>query len=1194
MHLTAYLETALVSFFKHVQSFRKTKTILVVKLITIFLFAACLQVSASGYGQNISVSGKDLTLKKVFNEIQRQTGYSFLYVDTDLQKAKKITIDVRNEDLKDVLNKIFSGQPLTYTIIQNTIVVKEKEAVTQIVNPEEDELQTIDVRGKIVNDKGEPVIASVVVKGTGKGATTNNKGEFELKGVDENAVLVISGVGIETFEVRVNGRSDLNLSAKIKIAIGEEVIINTGYQRINRTNSTGSVATIGSKELEKRNATNILQNLEGTVAGLVQYRGIATIRGVSTLQAATSILVVVDGLPIEGSIADVNPYDIESVSVLKDAAAASIYGARASNGVIVVVTKKAKERGRTSVEVSSNITITNKPDYSYMNYMQPDQQVDWESGYYNWWFSGGGGTVANPITDFENNLALGSPVSPVQYAYYQLKKSQITQTQLDAQLSEFKKSDFAKQFKESALLNQVLQQYNLAIRSNNGSSQNSLVINYTTDNSGIINAFNRRLNLFYKGTYSLGKWLDLDYGVNSVIGRARSHNNTIATNPFNVPSYYNLFNADGSRAYYNTSQFNKYITVTETNPALFSTKFNHLDELERDFVNTSSMNTRYFLNLNFKALKGLTINPMFQYEDNRTNTSAYSEANSYTMRWLNNVYTTRSGTAPNYTYTKLLPVGGKLASSQSKSPNYTGRIQTNYDREFNRHKFMALAGMEFRETRIYGQRSTLLGYDEQLQTQATNNVNFGTLFNINTGTFWNPNYPTRQSHFNQISDIALIRDEMHRFASGYANLTYTFDRKYNLFGSVRKDYADLFGGDEKYRGRPLWSAGASWVASNEEFLQSYKWINYLKVRASYGLTGNIRNVTALLAASTGVNSTTQLPNATVTNPPNPQLRWEKTATTNLGVDFSLLSNRLAGSIDLYRRKGTDLFAQKRLDPSQGFTLLVINNASMINNGFEFNLGYEWVRSSRPNGFRWSSNLLGSWNRNRITDVDELTKNPLTLASGGSYKVGYPVRSVFSFQFAGLNASGVPQWYDSKGNKTTASLGPAEANAIVFSGDSDPRRTLSLNNDIYFKGFSLSVFAVYYGGHYFRARPVPVAWNTPTYSSMPSYYLNSWTPTKTDTDIPGVNQYYQVPINNQYYYSDNLVRAADFIKIRNIVLGYDLPTNIASKIKASNLRVRFQLNNPKSIWTKQKDVHVDPETGGMPIPTSFVFGLNANF
>lgn len=228
------------------------------------------------------------------------------------------------------------------------------------------------------------------------------------------------------------------------------------------------------------------------------------------------------------------------------------------------------------------------------------------------------------------------------------------------------------------------------------------------------------------------------------------------------------------------------------------------------------------------------------------------------------------------------------------------------------------------------------------------------------------------------------------------------------------------------------------------------------------------------------------------------------------------------------------------------------------------------------------------------DVDELTRNPLTLASGESYKIGYPVRSVFSFQFAGLDTKGVPQWYNSKGVATTTSLGANDADALVFTGNADPTTVLSLNNDFGFKGFSLSIFAVYYGGHYFRARPVPIPYPSANYAPLPSYLLNSWTPGNTNTDIPGSGQYYQVPITNQYYYSDNLVRQADFIKIRNIVLGYTIPHSVSSKIKSTNLKVRAQVNNPKSLWIKQKDVHVDPETGAAPIPASFVLGINANF
>lgn len=1184
------------------------KLLLIMKLVIIIFIASLMQVSAAGFAQKVSLSEKSASLESVFKKIRTQTGYDFVYDSKLINTNKTVSLNLRNVDLENALSRILDGQGLTFEIKDKVIVLSKRTPsfVDQLVS----KFNFIEVSGRVLDETGKPLPgATVKVKGKNISAVTDKNGRFFISGADVDDILVISYVGYLSTEAIVKSIHEADLSIKLKLIssnLEEVAIVNTGYQKIQQTKMTGSVTTIGSAELDKRNSTNIMQNLEGLVPGLVQTRLRTTIRGLSTFDATMrGILYVVDGLPIEGNINQINPYDIESVSVLKDAAAAAIYGARASNGVIVITTKRAKEVGKTAIEVSGNISITQKPDYSYQNWMSPAQQVDYESDYYKWWFGGGGNggpVVANPIGDFENRIASSTFITPIAYAYYQQKKGTINQTQLDAVLNDLKKNDFLAQYKDKAIQTGLTQQYNFAIRTNNGKNQNSLVVNYTTFNNGgnnlaLINSFTKTLNLFYKGSYNVGKWLDLDYGVNSVIGKIRTHNSEFANDPSNVPAYYKLLNDDGTRAYYYTGRFNGYNAINnETSSALASFKFNHLDELERDFNNNSTLNTRYYVNLNLKPLQGLTISPMFQVEDGRSTSSTYSEAESYTMRILQNVYTSRTGTAGNYVYTNLLPKGGKMMTAQYKSTNYTARAQANYNREFGKHGVIALIGTEFRQTLTNaGTKGILLGFDDQLQTQSTNQVNFGTLYNINNGAMWDANYPTRQYHFGQISSMALDpRETKHRYGSGYANVTYTYDRKYNLFGSARKDYADLFGGDEKYRGRPLWSVGASWIASNEDFIKDIKLINYLKVRGSYGLTGNIKNVTAFLAATTGINPVTQLPNASVSNPPNPQLRWEKTATTNIGVDFAMMDNRLRGAIDWYRRLGTDLFANKRLDPSEGFTSMTINNASMVNKGLELSLGYDWFRPTSRNGFEWSSNLTGSLNNNKVISVDELTRNPFTLATGGSFKVGYPVASIFAFKFAGLSATGVPQFYNAAGQPTTASLGPNDADAIVYMGNEDPKYNLALNNDFSYKGFSLSVFAIYQGGNYFRARQVPIGYPGPSYNQTPSYVLNGWSPTNTNTDVPASGQFYQVPLNNQYYYADNLVRSADFFKIRNIVVGYGLPREIASKIKAANLRLRLQIDNPNIVWYKQKDIRIDAETSGARIPTSFVFGLNANF
>lgn len=1180
------------------------KLLLIMKLV--FFIMTCMLVHTYGasYAQHVTIMEQNASLEQIIKQMRQQTGYDFLLDKDIFQQHRSIHVKLKNVSLDQALNLIVRGRDLAYSIEGKSVVIT-KEQKSKPKDELSDNTRSIQqgLAGLVVGEKSMPLAgATVKIKRTNQVAATDNKGFFRFDRLEVNDILEVSYVGYETSETLVTAGQlaqkeymIINMKPLLR-NLDEVIIVNTGFQKINRENITGSVTTVTSKDIEKRNSINVMDNLEGIVPGLVQYQGKATIRGISTMEASTGILVVVDGLPIEGSIADVNPYDIESVTVLKDAAAAAIYGARASNGVIVVTTKKATEKGRTSVEASANMTITEKPDYSYNNFMSSSQQVDWESNYYKWWFNGGGGTVKQPIKDFENNITIGQAITPVQYAYYQLISNQINQSELDARLQSYKQHDFAKEYHDHALVKGVVQQYNLALRTNNGKAQNSFVLNYVSDNKAVINAFDRRINLHYKGGYNVDKWLDIDYGINSVIGKNRGHNNQFALTPFNVPSYFTLFNDDGNRNYYTNNRFNVYNNLAENRPELQSALFNHMDELERDFVNTSTLNTRYYLNLNIKPFAGLSLQPMFQYEDIRTDVSGYSEEESYTMRWLHNVYTYRyeDPLMKAISYPSYIPKGGKLATSHLRSPNYTARFQANFDRTFDKHRFIALAGLEFRQTRSYGTNGVLLGYDDQLQTQLTNTVNFDAMDEKKMGTLWNANYPLYQYHFAEAVSMGLQKDIMHRFASGYANLTYTYDQKYNIFGSLRKDYADLFGGDEKYRGRPLWSVGASWVASNEDFIKQFSWINYLKIRSSYGLTGNIRNVSALLVGTAGINNLTQQPNATVSNPPNSQLRWEKTATANIGLDFSLFQSRFRGTVDWYRRKGTDLFAQKRLDPSEGFASMVINNAKMVNDGVEFNFSYDWFRADSRDGFSWTSNLTGSYNKNRITEVDELTRNPITLAAGDSYRKGYPVNSLFSFRFAGLDDMGMAQWYNTANVATKTTLGPTEANAVVFSGSSDPKVTMGFNNDVSYKGFTLSIFAMYYGGHYFRARPVPLAYPSANYGAMPSYLLDSWTPENTNTDIPGSGQYYQIAPTNQYYYSDNLVRKADFIKIRNIALGYILPGDLANHIKAKNLKLRFQVNNPRSLWIKQNDVHIDPETLGAPLQTSFVFGINANF
>jgi outer membrane receptor protein involved in Fe transport len=391
-------------------------------------------------------------------------------------------------------------------------------------------------------------------------------------------------------------------------------------------------------------------------------------------------------------------------------------------------------------------------------------------------------------------------------------------------------------------------------------------------------------------------------------------------------------------------------------------------------------------------------------------------------------------------------------------------------------------------------------------------------------------------------------------------------------------------------------------------MQGVDQVNFLKLRGSYGITGNIATgVNSFLTAVSTLpaNPVTNAPLSVVTNAANPQLRWEKSATTNLGVDFAFFDNRLSASLDFYRKKSTDLLFTTRIDPSEGFTSQIINNGGLINNGIEFMLTYSWLKPTAKDGLSWTSMLSVSHNKNKITYVDAVAVLPAQLVGGG-YKVGNPVNSLFSYQYKGLNGAGQPQWLKANDSLSSVALSGSDLSAVAWSGGTDPVNVIGLTNTFYYKGFSLNILAVYYGGQYMRTQAPDVYGSGAAYGSMPAYLQNSWTPAHTNTDVPGFGQYAPgtyagttVVPSGYLINSDRYIKPADFIKIRNVVLGYQLPQRWISRLGAQHVRLTFQLNNPKALWLKN-NVGVDPETiipttavGGARIPTSYVLGLNFN-
>ena len=524
----------------------------------------------------------------------------------------------------------------------------------------------------------------------------------------------------------------------------------------------------------------------------------------------------------------------------------------------------------------------------------------------------------------------------------------------------------------------------------------------------------------------------------------------------------------------------------------------------------------------------------------------------------------------------------------------------NYSKSFGKHEINALAGLEFRETKLNGSKALALGYDEQLQSSATHTVDFATMSTMSYAPYFfaaSGGYPVSLFVFDPyIRDaMGVVTDTHHKYASGYFNATYTYDNKYNVFGSFRKDYADVYGLNAKFRGKPLWSVGAGWLIHNEKFMEDLKWINFLKLRASYGVTGNIyQGATSYMTATSGnLNSETNLPMGEIVSPANPNLKWEQSRITNIGIDYAFLNNRLRGSLDFYNKVGKDIFSNMTLDPTTGFSSMFVNMASMRNRGIELQLTYDWFRAQSRKDWAWTTNFTFSHNSNKVTSVEnpstrayQLVRNP--------YVEGYPSSALWSYRFAGISdqegEKGQTLWYVEDGNKKHDATG-SSVDIMEYSGQAEPKVITGMDNSVRWNGFSVSILMAYYGGHKMRVLQEKETFGVPT-TALASYFLNAWTP-ENPTNTPGIGRYSSNTLGSETTYGNVYVHDADFLKIRNIVLGYDFPSQWIKKFGMNRLTLRFQIDNPKALWVKN-DVGVDPETLGIRNPSSYIFGLNVNF
>lgn len=1148
-----------------------------------------------------NVAYDNLRVEQVISDLHRRTGYEFVYQKDVIANTPKITATYRNLTFEQILNRIFlEDLDIAYDIIDKTVVLSRPK--------KELPYYKYQIIGMVVDEKEEPLIgATVYLENTKIGTATDVDGQFTLMAEGKKPRIRVTYVGMkpQTLQLEPNQKSVV-ITMHEDVKLMSEVIV-TGYSNFKRENATGAYQSISAADLDQRHVGSITENLEGKIPGLVTYDNgngsQMTIRGAGSFEAATNPLVVVDGLPIEGSIESVNPYNIENITVLKDAAAAAIYGARASNGVIVITTKKGKGTNL-QVDFNADVTIYEKNDYSYLGYATAAEMVELEEYNFNYILNSDDRSPYNSLLNFYNTGRRNS-ISPATRLMLENSMGIISDSDLAGRLDQLGSRNYIKDWQGIVETPKVRQQYNLAIRNKSDKLSSSVALNYERDNNNRHDEYSSNIMFSYNGIWNVFRNFDVNFGINLLSERGKSH--IMHTSWGDVTSflpYYSAYGPDGSTSGLEADVDLENPALSDISLGLKPMTYNPLTDYGTSLLRERRTNLRSYVNAIYTILPVWNVSAQFQYEDIYYKGDSSYSGDSYRMRHMYNSYTEYDEMTGMVTH--HIPDGGMLNTITSDGAYYTFRAQTSYENNFaGKHDINAVAGFEFREQRTKTYGNVMLGYDDQTQTNSNSMVNWGILKNLEgTSSAMGPDYAMIGA---PESDSFTTGDVLHRFYSLYFTGNYVYDTKYTLTGSFRIDKCDLFGADPKFRGRPLWSVGMSWNLHNENFMRDIDWIDALKLRASYGLTGNIaNNVSSYLTGTIGINQIYGDKFATLDTPPNEHLRWEKTATWNGGVDFSFWNSRLTGSIDVYSKRGSDLLSVTDLDPTTGWSQLTINNGKVKNTGVELQLNGNIIRGLTPEAFSLSLGMSLAYNHNKVTKVSHRPATGAEALLSTTLHEGYPVNSLFSYDFAGMVNDGDMQYYswrDSKGGIHTSDINNEDftVNDIVYSGSLDPKFIGSLTPTARYYGFSFSAMLSYYGGHVMRVDCDNWTSDGSQYGygslavvdGIPSSYLNYW---RYGADSYPANGYLGGShVVGTGALGSQTVVPADYLKVRNIVLGYDFNEKVCKALRMNNLRLRFQMNNIAT-WVRN-DKGADPEANNaisgsriLKTPRSYTFSV----
>lgn len=1081
---------------KYVLNFRSfLKTLLIMKLTLILSIVLALNSTAASFSQqlNLKQDVKNQTVRNVLKLIESKSEVRFFYNDDYKQLNQTVNLSINNNSIDEILNLLLTDKGLTYKVIDKDFIV--------VVPIEYRQQQK--VSGSVIDaSNGEPIVgANVIIEGTTIGVITDENGKFELEVPSSQTIVVVSFMGYNTERVSVNGQSTVSVTLIPDIKKLEEVVV-VGYGTMQKKDITGSVSQIKSAEITQSNSTNIGEALQGKLPGnIVQSWAPGAsptieIRGISSITGSNDPLWVVDGVPMQSGNIYINPNDIESVDILKDASATAIYGARGSNGVIIVTTKSF-DASKAGVKVS-----------------------------YDGWI--GVETVAKSSKPVLFNAEEYSTYRRL--AAINGKRPSEDQQIFDSfELESMKMGRSTDWFDVAWSGNSVSTNHNLSFNAATPLGGTYVSLGYLNENSVIKTSDFTRYNIKFNNNLNLSKKVKL---TTSLLADHSIRN-----------GFYNLFSVFYlSPNGYPYDENGNVKTYGNPNEALHT---NPLAEIQ----NNKNENKRYGLignaSLEWEIMKGLKYR-FFVGAD-------YSS--------------TRLG---NYVGSQTMARSGSPFVSKYSGSNVISTIMDNvlsYKNTFNVHKIDALLAFN-NETYNY-ENSFIEGTDMDYD---------GLWYNLGAAS-------TIISKGSELSKWGIV--------SYMARTNYSLMDRYLVTFTYRYDGSSRLAQGNKWAGFP--SAAVGWRISEEEFLKQLDFVDNLKLRLTWGNSGNTNVDPYETLGQLGKTYYDWDNSPAVGYVPtiisNPEMTWERTEEINFGLDFGFLRNRIRGSVDVYNRTTRDLMLSRNLPITSGFSNITQNIGSVKNAGVELSLNGLIIKA---NNFEWDANIVFSKNNNEIIDLYGDKKNDI----GSKWFIGQPIRVEHKLDYIGV-------WQT--GEETEAAKFGAKPGYIRYrdiNGDNivslsddriiiplDPKWNGSFSTNFRYKGVNLNINLNSRQGvmGYSQIHDTQDE-QTGRYNQIKVSY---WTPENPSNEAPMADA--SGNSSKEIRNSDYFIHDLSFVRLSNVNLGYQFPQSIAQKLKVESLKAYVNVRNPY-IWTKYNGM--DPENGtstkSHPSLTSYQFGLNINF